>query len=175
IQPEKALEAYERAARLTAPDARLQMSMGHVLKTLGRRQESEAAYKSALALDPGLAAGWWSLADLKDYSFSDADGAAIESRVRSARRERSNEPQLHFARGKALEQRRQYAEAFQHYAKGNALRHVDAPFDIEGFERRNGRIRAFFDGAFFAAHADAGNPDRSPIFIVGVARSGSAP
>jgi tetratricopeptide (TPR) repeat protein len=173
IRPEKALEAYERTARLMAPDARLQMSMGHVLKTLGRRQESEAAYKAALALDPGLAAAWWSLADLKNYSFTDEDVAAIESLLRSDRRERSNEAQLHFALGKALEQRRQYAEAFQRYAEGNALRHLDAPFDIEGFERRSQRIRAFFDRAFFAAHAVAGDPDRSPIFIVGLPRSGS--
>jgi len=173
IQPEKALEAYERASRLTPPEARLQMSMGHVQKTLGRRQECEAAYKAALALDPGLAAAWWSLADLKNYSFSDEDVAAIESLLRSNRRERSNESQLHFALGKAFEQRRRYPEAFRHYVDGNALRHLDAPFDIEGFERRSERIRAFFDRAFFAAREDAGDPDRSPIFIVGLPRSGS--
>jgi tetratricopeptide (TPR) repeat protein len=173
IQPEKALEAYECAARLTGPDARLQMSIGHVLKTLGRRADSETAYKAALALDPGLAGAWWSLADLKNYSFSDADVAAIESLLRDDRRERSNEAQLHFALGKALEQRRQYPQAFEHYSRGNALRHLDAPFDIEGFERRSERIRAFFDRAFFASHADAGDTDRSPIFIVGLPRSGS--
>ncbi len=173
IQPEKALEAYERAARLTAPEARLQMSMGHVLKTLGRRQESEAAYKAALVLDPGLAAAWWSLADLKNYSFSDADVAALESLLASDRRERSNEAQLHFSLGKAHEQRGQYDRAFAHYAQGNALRHSEAPFDIEGFERRSARIRAVFDQQFFAAHATAGERDGAPIFIVGLPRSGS--
>ncbi len=52
------------------------------------------------------------------------------------KRERPNEAQLHFALGKAFEQRRQYPEAFAHYAQGNALRRLDAPFDIENFERR---------------------------------------
>ena len=173
IQPEKALAAYERAATLTPPDALLQMSKGHVLKTLGRRQESEAAYRAALSLDGGLGAAWWSLADLKNYSFSDADVAAIEALLSGDRRERSNEAQLHFALGKALEQRRQYHESFQHYAQGNALRRLDAPFNIDGFARRSERIRSFFDRAFFTAHADAGEPDASPIFIVGLPRSGS--
>ena len=31
------------------------MSIGHLQKTLGRRRESEASYKAALAMDPGRA------------------------------------------------------------------------------------------------------------------------
>jgi hypothetical protein len=86
---------------------------------------------------------------------------------------RSNAAQLHFALGKAFEQRRRYADAFAHYARGNALRRLDAPFDIEHFERRTARIRAFFDAAFFAKRAGSGDSSAAPIFIVGLPRSGS--
>ena len=92
---------------------------------------------------------------------------------RATARERAKQAQLHFALGKAFEQREQYAEAFAHYAQGNALRRLDAPFDIEHFERRAARIRAFFDPAFFAERAGSGDPSRAPIFIVGLPRSGS--
>jgi tetratricopeptide (TPR) repeat protein len=173
MRQERALEAYEQAARLKPQDVRLRMSIGHVQKTLGSRAESEAAYKAALAIDPGLAEAWWSLADLKNYSFTDADVAAMQSLLASDKRERSNEAQLHFALGKACEQRRQYREAFAHYAQGNVLRRRDAPFDIANFERRSERIRAFFDQAFFTARAGAGNLGGAPIFIVGLPRSGS--
>ena len=61
----------------------------------------------------------------------------------------------------------------RHYAEGNALRREDEPFDIEVFERRCARIRAFFNGDFFAAHRGSGNPSSAPIFIVGLPRSGS--
>jgi hypothetical protein len=91
----------------------------------------------------------------------------------SDKRERSNEAQLHFALAKAFEQRQQYAQAFAHYAQGNALRRLDAPFDIENFERRTERIRAFFNPRFFAERAGSGAPTRAPIFIVGLPRSGS--
>ena len=97
----------------------------------------------------------------------------MHSQLASDQRGRTNEAQLHFALGKALEQRREHAAAFAHYAQGNALRRLDAPFDIERFERRCERIRAFFDAAFFAGRADAGDPSRAPIFIVGLPRSGS--
>jgi tetratricopeptide (TPR) repeat protein len=173
MRQEDALQAYQQAARFKPQEARLHMSVGHVHKTLGNRHESEAAYQAALAVDPGLGEAYWSLADLKNYSFSDAEVATMRRLLAGDPRDRGNEAQLRFALGKALEQRAQYAEAFAHYAAGNALRRLDAPFDIEKFERRSERIRAFFDREFFAAHAGTGDSSHAPIFIVGLPRSGS--
>jgi tetratricopeptide (TPR) repeat protein len=173
MRQEEALEAYEQAARLKPEEVRLRLSIGHVQKTLGRRNESEASYKAALAMDPGIAEAYWSLADLKNYTFSEAEIAAMQQQLTNDKIERSNSAQLCFALGKAFEQRRRYAEAFAYYARGNALRRLDKPFDIEHFERRTGRIRAFFDTAFFARYAGSGDPSTAPIFIVGLPRSGS--
>ncbi len=173
LRQEEALTAYERAARLKPGEPRLLMSIGHVHKTLGRRQESESAYKAALAVDVGMAEAWWSLADLKNYSFSDAEIATMLSLLASSKCRRPDAAQLHFALGKALEQRREYAEAFEHYARGNSLRRLDAPFDAENFERRTNRICSVFDASFFAERGGAGDPSRAPIFIVGLPRSGS--
>ncbi len=173
LRQEEALEAYEQAARLQPEEVRLRMSIGHIHKTLGRRNESETAYKAALAMNPAIAEAYWSLADLKNYSFSDAEIAAMQHLLTNDQTERSNTAQLYFALGKALEQREQYADAFAYYARGNTLRRLDAPFDIGHFERRTARIRAFFDTAFFANRAGSGNPDPAPIFIVGLPRSGS--
>ncbi|HYL71648.1 MAG TPA: sulfotransferase [Candidatus Dormibacteraeota bacterium] len=173
MRQEQALAAYRQAAQLQPPQQRLALSIGHVHKTLGNRAESEAAYKEALQIDPGFAEAYWSLADLKNYSFGDAELATMEALALSDPREPGNEAQLHFALGKAREQRRDYGQAFAHYARGNALKRRDTPFEIEHFERRGARIRAFFDAAFFAARAGSGDASRAPIFIVGLPRSGS--
>ena len=169
----EAIDAYERALQLQPKEAGLRMSIGHLQKTLGRRAESEASYKAALTMDPGRAEAYWSLADLKNYVFSDEEVAAMRRLIDSDPREPSNEAQLDFALGKALEQRQQYPEAFASYARGAALRRREAPFDIAQFEQRCARIRAFFDAAFFAAHRGGGDPSPAPIFIVGLPRSGS--
>ena len=173
MRQDDALTAYQQAAQLQPPDVRLRLSIGHVQKTLGKRPESEASYKAALELDPGFAEAYWSLADLKNYSFSAAEVATMEQLLASDKRGRTNEAQLHFALGRACEQHQQYPQAFVHYAQGNALKRLDTPFDIEHFERRSARIRAFFDETFFAARAGAGDPNAAPIFIVGLPRSGS--
>jgi tetratricopeptide (TPR) repeat protein len=173
MRQERALAAYERAAQLKPDEVGLRTSVGHVQKTLGRRAESEASYKAALQLDPGRAEAYWSLADLKNYTFGDEEIAAMQRLLTSDKRGRSNEAQLHFALGRALEQRQDYEQSFAHYAQGNALRRLDAPFDIEGFEQRSARIRAFFNAEFFAARRGSGDPGHAPIFIVGLPRSGS--
>jgi tetratricopeptide (TPR) repeat protein len=173
MRHEQALEAYERAARLQPQEVRLRTTLGHVHKTLGSRARSEAAYKEALALDPGSAEAWWGLADLKTYVFDEAQIAAMERVLAEGKRSRAETAQLHFAVGRAFEQRREFGKAFTHYARGNALRRLDAPFDISRFEARCARIRAFFDRRFFAQHAGSGDPSRAPIFIVGLPRSGS--
>ena len=173
LRQEEALAAYEQAARLKPREPRLLMSIGHVHKTLGRRRESEAAYKAALEVAPGLAEAYWSLADLKNYSFSDAEVATLRDLLTPGKCPSFDEAQLHFALGKALEQRKQYSDAFAHYAKGNARRRLDAPFDIDNFERRTARIRKVFTTAFFAERSGGGAPSNAPIFIVGLPRSGS--
>jgi tetratricopeptide (TPR) repeat protein len=173
MRQEEALEAYEEAARLQPQEVRLRLSIGHIHKTLGRRSESEAAYKAVLAMDPLLAEAYWSLADLKNYDFSNAEVAAMLELLGNPAIAASQTAQLHFALGKAFEQRRRYADSFEYYAHGNALRRVDAPFDIEHFERRAARIRAFFDKTFFESRSGSGDPSAAPIFIVGLPRSGS--
>ena len=173
MRQDEALRAYEQAVRLNPKEVRLTMSIGHLHKTAGRRAESERAYKASLELDPGLAEAYWSLADLKNYQFSDAEVEAMRRLLLNDARGRGNEAQLHFALGKALEQRHRYHEAFEHYARGNGLRRLDSPFDIAKFERRSARVRAYFDAAFFAARSGTGDGSRAPVFIVGLPRSGS--
>lgn len=184
MRQEAALAAYQRAAALRPGDASLLMSAGHVQKTLGLRAESETSYKAVLEADPASGEAWWSLADLKNYVFSDAEieamtrlitpGTKAGGQPRSAQPDRrSSRAQVHFALGRAHEQRGEHARAFEHYAIGNAMKRQAEPFDIEGFERRTARICNFFSATFLAGLAGCGDPGNAPIFIVGLPRSGS--
>jgi len=172
LRQEDALAAYEEAARLNPSQANLRLAIGHVNKTLGRRAQCEAAYRECLRLDPKYAEAYWSLADLKNYSFSDAELAAMRDLLASPAAS-TDEAQLHFAIGRALEQRASYPEAFRHYAEGNALRKRTSPFSIEGFEAKSRRIVACYDAEFFRARAAGGDPYPAPVFILGLPRSGS--
>ncbi len=103
------------------PDhAKLWMSYGHMLKTVGRQADGIAAYRRAITLRPELGEAWWSLANLKTVGFDDADVAAMEA-ARAAP-DLGDEDRFHldFALGKACEDRGEADRAFGHYAAGNA-------------------------------------------------------
>jgi predicted Zn-dependent protease len=171
-QPD-ALVAFEEAARLNPTEVRLPLSIGHLYKTLGRRRECEQAYKACLQMDPAFGEAYWSLADLKNYLFSDAEIAAMQALLKGDGGDDADQAQLHFALGRAFEQRQHYAASFEHYATGNARRHKTVLFDVRLFEEKTRRVRECFDARFFAARPGAGYDDPAPIFIVGLPRSGS--
>jgi len=173
LRQNDALAAYEEAARLNPTQVRLRLSIGHIHKTLGQRAQCEEAYHECLRMEPGCGEAYWSLADLKTYVFADAEIASMQELLAGSSADASNKAQLHFALGRALEQRTRYENAFIHYAAGNALRRGTSPFDIAKFEVKSRRVAACFDGAFFRERLAAGCPDASPIFIVGLPRSGS--
>jgi tetratricopeptide (TPR) repeat protein len=172
LRQQEALSAYEEAARLNPTHAGFRLAIGHVNKTLGRRAQCEEAYRECLRLDPKYAEAYWSLADLKNYFFSDAELAAMRDLLASPAAD-TDQAQLHFAIARALEQRDSYSEAFRHYAAGNGLRKRTSPFSIATFEAKSKRIVACCDAEFFRSRAGAGLPDPAPIFVVGLPRSGS--
>jgi tetratricopeptide (TPR) repeat protein len=171
LRQEEALAAYEEAARIEPLQTGFRLAIGHVNKSLGRRAQCEDAYRECLRLEPACAEAYWSLADLKNYFFSDAELAAMQALL--AAPAGTDRAQLHFAAARALEQREKYSEAFSHYAQGNALRRKTAPFSSATFEAKSSRIAACLDREFFRSRAPAGHPDPAPIFIVGLPRSGS--
>ena len=168
-----ALTAFEEAARLNPGELRLRLSIGHLHKTLGNRRECEQAYQACLRMDPNFGEAYWSLADLKTYQFSDQEIAEMQALLKGDGGDDMDQAQLHFALGRALEHRKNYAAAFGYYAAGNARRRKTIAFDIQVFENKSRRVLEVFDAAFFAQRAAAGHGDRAPIFVVGLPRSGS--
>jgi tetratricopeptide (TPR) repeat protein len=168
-----ALDAYEQALRIDPNQIRVILSRGHVLKTLGRRAEAEAAYLRCLELQPDFGEAYYSLADLKNYLFSDREVSAMHEVLRRAETIGKTPEQVNFALGRAFEQRKQYRQAFAHYAAGNVARRRSAPFDAAAFEQKCRRVAATFSAQFLKLRSDSGIVDAAPIFVVGLPRSGS--
>ena len=173
MRPQAALAAYQESERLD-PDQRLiHLSIGHVFKTVGRRTECERTYHECIEREPASGEAYWSLADLKNYIFSDSEMAAMEKHLAARTGGDENCALLHFALGRAHEQRDCARRSFCHYDAGNRLRARHSPFDFSGFENKCRRLIGALDREFFAALQGGGCLDAAPIFIVGLPRSGS--
>jgi Sulfotransferase family len=80
---------------------------------------------------------------------------------------------LHFALGKALEDRRESDAAFAQYAAGNALRGAELGYNPDDTSAMAARAIALFTPALFASRAGQGSNAPDPIFILGMPRAGS--
>ncbi|MCR6495672.1 sulfotransferase [Thermomonas sp. S9] len=168
-----AIDAYERVLARLPGQWQVWLGYGHALKTAGRTGNAIAAYRRAIALNPGFGSAWWSLANLKTVRFDAADIEAMRAQL--ARADLDDDARLHFefALGKALEDAGEDAEAFAHYARGNALRRMQLPYDAALARERTRRAIRTYTREFFDARADAGYPAPDPIFVVGMPRAGS--
>ena len=167
-----AVEDYAAVLAADPGDAQLWHSHGHALRAVGRQADAVAAYRRAIALRPGFGEAYWSLANLKTWRFDAGERAAMAALLErgGTAEDRSY---LGFALGKALEDDRHYAEAFDHYRAANALRRAVEPYDAGAARDYVDRSIATFDAPFFAARAGSGALAADPIFVVGMPRSGS--
>jgi len=170
---EEAIGIYEQVLARMPAQPKVWMSYGHLLKTVGRRDDGIAAYRRALALAPTLGEVWWSLANLKTLRFADDDLAVMERALAQDALSDDDRLHLHFALGKALEERARPADAFGHYDQGNRIRRAMVPYDPEATSDHVRRSIALFTPAFVAARGDVGCPAADPIFVVGLPRAGS--
>jgi hypothetical protein len=120
-----------------------------------------------------LGEAWWSLANLKTVRFDDADIAAMEAALNAPSLEASDRFHLHFALGKAQEDRGGVDTAFAHYAQGNALRRSELPYDADETTRFVDRLIEIATPEFFAARSGYGCDAPDPVFVLGMPRAGS--
>ena len=168
----RAIELYEGLLAEFPGQAVIWLNYGHALRTTGRLDDTVTAYRRCIAIAPGLGEAYWSLANLKTVSFSPAEMKAMAVEVERPDLEAADRLHLHFALGKALEDKARYEPSFHHYAEGARLRHAERPYDAGELTERVARAKALFTPEFFAGRP-GGDPSDDPILIVGLPRSGS--
>ncbi|MDZ4370581.1 MAG: sulfotransferase, partial [Phenylobacterium sp.] len=174
---EPVIEIYRRlldgAPVVGAETAELRLWRANALKVTGRLEEAVADYRAALAARPDYGVAWFSLANLKLHSFSDADVERLQAAAARTDLQDMDRVYLAFALGKALEDRADYAGSWRWYAQGNEVRRSLGRYRPEVAEACAARTTQAFTAEVFNDRADCGAPDADPIFVLGLPRSGS--
>jgi tetratricopeptide (TPR) repeat protein len=170
---EGAAQLFRELARRQPQTSGIWLNIGDHLRVVDDEPGAVEAYRRELELSPTNGEAWWSLANIKTFAFTDEDIASMDAALGSEGLSDVNRSQLHFALGKALEDRARDDAAFEHYRHGNAIRAADAHYEarastelVEGMER-------LFTADFVSQRRDQGCKAKDPIFIVGLTRSGS--
>jgi tetratricopeptide (TPR) repeat protein len=169
---EEALEAYRQVPPGTHQLDLLGAQAG-VLEKLG---EFEAAHAS---LEPVIESGTAGLRALDTYArlcrhFGECDQATrrIEDFLQSGAADETEQRHLHFRAGELYDRQQRYDEAFRHFETANRLRRYR--YNAAEDERYVDRLIEVFSPEHYARLPSAlPAADITPIFIVGMPRSGT--
>ena len=168
-----ALEAFEKVLAKLPEDPTTLTSRGHALKTYGRSEDAVASYQAALRADPLNGDAWYALANLKTYRFSDAELAKMQAVQDTPGLSVMSRVHVAFALGKAFEDRSDFANAFECFRTGNALKQKQTRYTTEQMQAEFEAQKLYCTAELFEAQSEKGSPAQDPIFIVGLPRAGS--
>jgi len=170
---DQAAVSYQKALTLDPKCAETHNALGIVRQQRGQLDQAQRSFKTALTINPDYADAHLNLATLKIHSHHDPDILAMEHAF--ARADLSDSQKMHFAfgLGKAFDDLHQFDKAFAFFNQANALKRKGYTYSIADSDGFLKSIANVFDQAFFARHLGAGFTDQTPIFIVGMPRSGT--
>ena len=167
-----AVASYRRALAIAPDLAEAHSNLGDVLQNLGKSEEAVASYHKALAIAPDNAETYRHLAHAKKFTRLDDDIKAMEAAYAAPGLNDEQKMHLAFGLGKSFEDLRQYDKAFGYFRTGNAIKRGAFEFSIERVEENFEKVKNIFTEARFSGH-QGGSSDETPIFILGMPRSGT--
>jgi tetratricopeptide (TPR) repeat protein len=170
---DKAVELYGRILAIEPARTDLWILQGQHLRMLGRKAESQAAFRRALALEPENGSAWWGLANYFASDMTEADVQAMEQALANGAGRPQNNAPLHIALSIFAERAGNHGEAFNHVATGKAIQAQAYPYDSEVITLAVDKLSGIFTAEHFAHRRSAGATNDSPIFIIGMSRSGT--
>ncbi|MGI9262542.1 MAG: tetratricopeptide repeat-containing sulfotransferase family protein [Woeseiaceae bacterium] len=129
---QRLLECVEAGSDVAAPN----LQLGHVYKAIGDTARAADYYKKFIALSRSAkGTGYWCLANLKSYAFSDDETVAMRQELESGQQKLPQQSALHFALGWAAEKDENYRAALEHYNLGNSIQANLSPFNAKQYAR----------------------------------------
>jgi tetratricopeptide (TPR) repeat protein len=168
-----ALHTFDSILKILPEDPVTLTSRGNALKTQGRTNEAIDSYRSAIKKYPAHGEAYYSLANLKLFSFRDIEVTAMESQEYNPMISHMSRIYLDFALGKAYEDKGIFDKSFTYYERGNASKKIQSRYKSSDLTVEFHTQTEVFDEAFVASHSQTGHDAHDPIFIVGLPRAGS--
>ena len=148
-------------------------SKGHAQKTLGRTDQAIKSYQSAYQIKPDHGEAFFSLANLKTYSFNDSELDSMREQVGRVDLSLRDKAYFHFALAQGCEVKGEYDEAFFHLERGNRIKNDQSQYSIERMEKELQAQIDVCNETFFEDLGNGGHETKEPIFILGLPRAGS--
>ena len=171
---DSARDLYRQLLQVEPKNPSVRNSLGQVLASLGEEVDAQQIFQELTKEEPLFGEPWLNIARARHFTcIDDPDIRQMRSALKRRQMDPSQTLYVHFALGKALDDCKDYDQAFFHYDKGNALRRRELQFDVGEIERQFDRLIEWFSPELIDALPQKGSSKTQPLFIVGMPRSGT--
>ena len=164
---------YKKILDIDPNNYQSMVSIGHLYKNIGDIDKSISMYKKSYNANRYFGDAYWSLANLKTYSFSDKELNSLEEMVSDEHLQNDEKIYMHFALGKAYEDLKFFDKSFSNYKRGNELKLPNTKFSTDEFNEECKNQIDVCTSDLFEMKNNWGHKSKDPIFILGLPRVGS--
>jgi len=148
-------------------------NLGIAYKNIGKIEEAEKHLKKTLKLNVHFYTAHRILSQITKYTINDEHFIFLKKSYEDPQIDKSQKTEIAFALGKASDDIKDFSKAFQYYKDGNDFRRTIIDFSIESEKEEFTNIKKIFNKNLFNKFEQSGNIDSTPIFILGMPRSGT--
>jgi len=151
------------------------INLALLLRAEGNVEEALVSIHRALEIGPGCGEAHKVLSFMRRYT-DEGDGQVRDMRALFEQRDvpRLDRMNVGFALAKAYEDLDQYERAFECLREANRLKRETVKYSTEETKKYFQGVKETFTPEFFAAHKNSGVLDDTPIFVLGMPRSGTS-
>lgn len=171
---DKALEFYQKALDLKPDATTVLQEIGMIHMHNGNRDAVVKAMRRILEIDPKAYSAYYMLARSQKHLEYDDTTKKMEELFSSSDTPDEGRMYLGYGLGKIYEELGEYDRAFESLEKANKIKRSTSSFSIDDAIRKFDALKKVFNKPYIDHLGETGVHDKTPIFIVGMPRSGTS-
>ncbi|MEC7984919.1 MAG: sulfotransferase [Myxococcota bacterium] len=172
-EKEKAMDMFKKCLQLYDSFPSAHNNLANLQMAMNQKQEALLSYRKAVHYKPDFAEAYFQIAMHSTYSSRTEEVKQMERLYRSPALPEEKKLYLAFGLGKIYQQLGLIEESFQYYQVANRLKRKQFSYSVEDDRLYFQQIKEVFQKSFFSSFNALPPQGNSPIFIVGMMRSGT--
>lgn len=170
---ESALEVYKRIEKMSPDNIIALAGIGDILSKQGMFDGAKEYFQKIIDINHNSITGRVGLVSINTPGVEDKEVKYLENAYTDFDDSEESKANVAFCLGKVFEKHGDYTRAFNYLADGNSLRRAGYDYSLEEDKGFLTSIKEAFTEDFFQKHFGSGFDDNTPIFILGMPRSGT--
>ena len=169
----EAIDCYLNAIKYKPDFAEAYNNLGLIMMDQGKNEEAKLHFHKAIKIKPNLTYVHRHLSVITKYTKTNPHIKEMKKNILNSNILDNEKMHLAFGLGKAFDDIGEYKNAFKYFEIGNNLRRRNITYDIKNDINFFNSLKKKFNKNLFKKFEKSGNLERTPIFIVGMHRSGT--